>query len=86
MAVIPCCKNDKLHTQIEAFAEVIKTQAHLLGDHGLDETEFYQSGILRGAVERVTGQFSAARAEKRLFLRYVLNHLQDLGVVADYSQ
>lgn len=58
----------------------------MLGEHGLDETEFYQSGILRGAVERVRGQFSVVRAEKRLFLRHVLNHLQDLRVVTNYAQ
>lgn len=65
---------------------MLATQAHLLGDHGLGESEFYQSGLLRGAVERLRGQFSAARAEKRLFLRRVLNHLQDLELIADYSE
>jgi hypothetical protein len=58
----------------------------LLGDHGLSEVEFYQSGLLRGAVERLRGQYSAAQAEKRLYLRRVLNHLQDLGSIVDYQE
>lgn len=86
MAVIPCSKNENLKRQIEDFAEVLKTQAHLLGDHGLGEKEFYQSGILRGAVERVRGQYSAGRAEKREFVRRVLNHLQDGEHIVDYEE
>ena len=86
MAVIPCSKNEDLEQQIHDFAEVLKTQAHLLGDHGLDEAEFYQSGILRGAVERVRGQYSAGRAEKRDFVRRILNHLQDCDKIVDYEE
>lgn len=86
MAVIPCSKNEDLKRQIEDFAEVLKTQAHLLGSHGLDEKEFYQSGILRGAVERVRGQYSAGRSEKRDFVRRVLNHLQDGKHIVDYEE
>jgi hypothetical protein len=86
MSVIPCTKNAELERQIDAFAEVLKTQAHSLGEHGLDEVEFYQSGVFRGAIEKIRGQFSASRAEKRLFVRRVLNHLQDLKEVVDYEE
>ena len=54
MSVIPCEQNSDLRAQIERFAEVLKTEAHRLGDHGLDERDFYNSGLFRGAVERVT--------------------------------
>lgn len=86
MAVIPCSKNQNLQASIRDFAEVLKTQAHLLGDHGLDEAEFYQSGILRGAIERVRGQYAADRTEKRDFVRRVLNHLQDEARISDYEE
>lgn len=86
MSVIPCTKNEELERQIDAFAEVLKTQAHALGEHGLDEVEFYQSGVFRGAIEKIRGQFSASRAEKRLFVRRILNRLQDLELVADYEE
>ncbi len=39
MSVIPCKKNDKLRKQIIEFAETLKTEAHLLGNHGLSESE-----------------------------------------------
>jgi hypothetical protein len=52
MSIIPCEQNSDLRAQIERFAEVLKTEAHRLGDHGLDERDFYNSGLFRGAVER----------------------------------
>lgn len=77
MTIIPCEQNAELRKRIEAFTETLKTQAHLLGDHGLDEAEFYNSGLFRGAIERIRGQFSATMREKREFVSTVLNHLQD---------
>lgn len=77
MMIIPCEQNAELRKRIEAFTETLKTQAHLLGDHGLDEAEFYNSGLFRGAIERIRGQFSATMREKREFVSTVLNHLQD---------
>jgi hypothetical protein len=81
MSIIPCKQNDALRLQIEEYAEILKTQAHLLGDHGLDENEFYNSGLFRGAIERIRGQFSASMREKREFVQHVLNHMEDLGFI-----
>ena len=58
-AVIPCQLNTDLEAQILQYAETLKTDAHLLGAHGLTEAEFYQSGILEGAIQRIRGQLSA---------------------------
>lgn len=85
MSVIPCQQNAELKTKIVEFAEVLKTQSHQLGDHGLSENEFYNSGLFRGAVERIRGQFSATMSEKREFVRYVLNHMQDGGHIQDWN-
>ena len=65
MTIIPCEQNAELRRKIETFTETLKTEAHKLGDHGLDETEFYNSGLFRGAIERIRGQFSATMREKR---------------------
>ena len=46
MSVIPCERNQGLRDRIEAFAEVLKSEAHTLGDHGLAKSEFYCSGLL----------------------------------------
>jgi hypothetical protein len=81
---IPCQSNIDLRRRIEVFAEILKQQAHELGGHGLSEDEFYNSGLFRGAIERIRGQFSASMAEKREFLRHVLNSLEDDGLIRSW--
>lgn len=85
MSVIPCCRNDELTQRIEEFAETLRVEAHTLGNHGLDEQEFYNSGLFRGAIERIRGQFSATMRDKREFVQHVLNHMQDRGFIADWE-
>ena len=85
MSVIPCEQNASLRDQIEKFAEVLKTEAHQLGDHGLDEKEFYNSGVFRGAIERIRGQFSATMRPKREFVQHILNHLEDAGLIEGWE-
>ncbi|MDQ1817321.1 hypothetical protein RBA41_28845 [Massilia sp. CCM 9210] len=86
MSIIPCEQDKELRMQIERFAEVLKTEAHKLGNHGLDEKEFYNSGLFRGAVERVRGQFSATMRSKREFVQHVLNHMEDGGYIVGWDQ
>ncbi|WP_229839204.1 hypothetical protein [Sphingomonas glacialis] len=74
-----------LRDQIERFAEVLKMEAHKLGDHGLDEKDFYNSGLFRGAVERVRGQYSATMRGKREFVQHVLNHMEDEEFIAGWD-
>ena len=85
MSVIPCEKNKKLTELIRDYAEVLKTEAHKIGTHGLDEREFYNSGVFRGAIERVRGQFSATMRMKREFVLHVLNHMQDRGFILEWD-
>ena len=85
MTIIPCLQNEELRARIETYAEVLKTEAHKLGGHGLDETEFYNSGLFRGAIERIRGQFSATMRDKREFVRHVLNYMQDRGSIRDWQ-
>ncbi|HLA36390.1 MAG TPA: hypothetical protein VJ001_16130 [Rhodocyclaceae bacterium] len=85
MNVVPCRQNDGLRKQIEEFAETLKTEAHRLGDHGLSEAEFYNSGLFRGAIERIRGQYSATMKEKRDFARRILDHMRDTGCIRDWE-
>jgi len=85
MSIIPCEKNKKLRKQIEKYADTLKVEAHRLGDHGLSEADFYNSGLFRGAIERIRGQFSATMREKREFVKHVLNHMQDDGFIKDWE-
>jgi hypothetical protein len=85
MSVIPCEQNADLQVKIREFSETLKTQAHQLGEHGLDEQEFYNSGVFRGAIERIRGQFSATMRDKREFVQHVLNHMQDGGFIREWN-
>jgi len=64
---------------------VLKTQAHTLGNHGLDELEFHNSGIFRGAIERIRGQYAATMLDKREFVQHVLNHMQDRMFIREWN-
>lgn len=83
--VIPCRPNNELKEKIDEFADVLKTEAHQLGNHGLSEEEFYKSGLFRGAIERVRGQFSADMQEKRTFVSHILNYMQDRRFIRDWE-
>jgi hypothetical protein len=83
--VIPCSQNKDLRKLIKEFSEVLKVEAHKLGTHGLGENDFYNSGLFRGAIERVRGQFSATMGSKREFARDVLNHMQDRGFIENWE-
>jgi hypothetical protein len=85
MSIIPCDQNKALKKQIDDFAEVLKTEAHHLGTHGLSETDFYQGGLFRGAIERIRGQFAATMREKREFVAHVLNYLEDQKLISSWA-
>lgn len=86
MSVIPCAQDTQLRAEIDRFAEVLKTQAHTLGEHGLSEADFYQSAIFRGAVEKLRGEYSATMRPKREFVQHVLNHMEDGGHIAGWDR
>ena len=83
-AEIPCARNTDLEGQIEEFAETLKTETHTLGNHGLSESDFYQSGILEGAIQRIRGQLSATMHNKRDFVARVLDYMQDHDYIDEW--
>jgi len=83
---VPCEVNASTKKVIRAYAEELKIQAHTIGEHGLDEEEFYTSGVFRGAIERIRGQFSAEMKVKRAFVAHVLNYLQDREYIVDWEE
>lgn len=85
MNIIPCAKSDKLKKLIRDYSENLKTEAHKIGTHGLAEEDFYNSGLFRGSIERVRGQFSATMRHKREFMQHVLNFMQDGGFIKDWE-
>jgi hypothetical protein len=85
MTVIPCQRNAELKRTADAFAEALRTEAHKIGQHGLTQREFYDSGIFRAAIERIRGQFAATMEEKRVFAAAVLNYLQAKRRIASWE-
>ncbi|MBR9826678.1 MAG: hypothetical protein GYB36_12905 [Alphaproteobacteria bacterium] len=83
---IPCQKDPALKQRIDEYAEDLKTQGHLIGSHGLDEAEFYESGIFEGAIQRLRGQISASMGPKKAFVQHILNHMQDQGFISDWLE
>jgi hypothetical protein len=83
--VVPCLQSTDLASLIEQFAEALKTETHKIGTHGLSEREFYQSGILEGAIQRVRGEYSATMREKRDFVARVLNYMQDGNFISEWE-
>ena len=85
MSVIPCSNNPELRRLINEYVEVLRTQAHTIGSHGLTEEQFYTSGLFRGAIESVRGGFSATMRDKREFARDILNYMQDRQFISDWE-
>lgn len=82
--IIPCVVNEELKTSIEKFADQLRTHAHEIGTHGLTAEEFYNSGLFRGAIERIRGQFSATTTTKRTFAQTMLDYMKAQGTIADW--
>lgn len=85
MSSIPCDRNPAIQDLIETYAEELRANAHTIGSHGLTQAEFERSGIFRGAVERLRGQFSATMGPKRDFVRVILNELEQRGEIAGWE-
>lgn len=81
MSVIPCQPNAELRAKIKEFAETLKAEAHTLGKHGLNDREFYDSGLFRGAIERLRGQFSATMHDKRELVRHILDYMKSRSAI-----
>lgn len=82
--IVPCSLSDETRKVIVRYADHLKASAHSLGDHGLSEQEFKDSGIFRAAVERIRGQQAATMDEKRAFVESVLAKLVESGKAKDW--
>lgn len=85
MSSIPCSQDSATRTQIDEIAEILKTQAHTLAQLGMTERELYETGLFRGAIERIRGQFAASMYEKRTFAKIILNYLEDAGLISSWT-
>jgi len=84
-SVIPCQLSPETRKCIEDFAEALAKQAHAIGNHGLDKTEFDRAGLLRAAIERLRGQQAASMEEKRAFIAAKLDAMQAHGAIGQWK-
>lgn len=66
------------------YAEQLRMHAHELGTHGLSAEEFYNSGLFRGAIERIRGQFSATMTAERAFAQTMLEYMKTQGTITKW--
>jgi hypothetical protein len=83
--VIPCDKNQGLEEKLEAFKIALRTKSHTLIETDMSSEEFYNSGLLRSAIESLRGSNSAAMSEKREFVSEVLNDLLTKKRIRNWS-
>jgi hypothetical protein len=74
--IIPCELLPEVKNTIQIYADELKEQAHTIGSHGLSPKEFQDSGIFRGAIERLRGKQSASMNIKRDFMAEVFSFMQ----------
>jgi len=83
--IIPCERNRDFQQSIEEYAEALKAEAHRIGTHGLSEQEFIDSGLLRGAIEQIRGEYSATMRAKREFGGHILDYMQDRNYIVSWE-
>lgn len=81
--IVPCSANDQFRTEVDAFAEVLRTRSHQLTN--LTEADVYDTGLFSAAIERLRGQRSATMTGKRDFMSRVLNQLQDKALITSWE-
>lgn len=83
--IIPCVPSDEMRRLIDAYVEALKSRAHMIGNHGLSEEEFWASELFRSAIERLRGQQAASMDRKHSFIRGVLEYLKQRGKIDNWS-
>ncbi|ABU57484.1 hypothetical protein [Roseiflexus castenholzii] len=83
--VILCELSEETERLINDYAEALKAHAPRIGDHGMNNDEFWQSGPFRAAIERLRGTQAATTSEKREFIEKVLDFLKQQGKITDWK-
>ncbi len=73
--VILCELSQVTNDLIEQYVEALRATAPSIGSHGMDEREFWQSGLFRAAIERLRGTQAATMHEKHDFIRRIMDFL-----------
>lgn len=82
--IIQCSLLPETKERIARFAEALEAEAPNIGDHGLTDQEFRDSGLFASAVERLRGQKAASMRQKQSFMRDVFEYLRDTALVSTW--
>ena len=83
-ALVQCRRLNASKAAIGDYVAALKEAAPSIGNHGLSLEEFWESGLFRGAIERIRGTQSATMSAKRDFMTAMLGRLVDLGFVREW--
>lgn len=79
--IIPCQRSKQVKDAITSYAQALKEAAPSIGSHGLNESEFWDSGIFQSAIEKLRGTQAASMQPKRQFVENILDYLQTTGAI-----
>ena len=80
------CELSAEHKQaILDYADALQNIAPAIGNHGMTIDEFWDSGLLQSAVERIRGQRTATSADKKSFITAILNHMQNRQEIRSWN-
>jgi hypothetical protein len=83
--IIFCELSAETQRLIADYVSSLKQIAPLIGTHGMTEEDFWSSGLLQSAVERLRGTQSATTGKKRTFISDILTFMQMQGAIADWK-
>ena len=83
--IILCELRDETKQKIDSYVEALRQSAPRIGDHGLTDAEFWDSGLFRSAIEKIRGTQAATMEEKRGFVEAILDHLQSQSKIQGWT-
>ena len=83
-AVIPCELSSETKKTIDDYTISLKDNAPFVGNHGLNEEDFWRSGLFHSAIEKLRGIQAATMEEKRSFVKEALDFLKTKSFITDW--
>jgi hypothetical protein len=83
--IIFCELSEETQRLIADYVNALKQIAPTIGHHGMTEEDFWSSGLLQSAVERLRGTQSATTGKKRTFIADILNFMQSRGAITQWK-
>jgi len=83
--ILPCQVNSAWKQTIEDYATALEKAAFSIGQHGMTEEEFMESGLFESAIERLRGRRAATQKAKRQIVESILHFLQERNAISSWA-